>query len=295
MVGHSGDRMSDETVRRSVVLGGGSVYGTAWMAGLAAELRCRGIDLGAADSIVGTSAGALVGAMLVTGRDLDSLAESPFPPGVTMPPPPQQPELIAGVFSVLLDRKVDRDVARRKVGQMAMAEEPARPEQIEPGEWFIGGNTWPDQRLQVVVVDAESGQRQIWNCDSGVALVTATAASHAFPGAFPPVVVDNRYYIDGGVWSATNADIAADADVVLVIEPLAHRWPREPLRSELAGTAADAVVHFSPDAATIDVFNAFATDPDVVACWPGAFQAGVRQAEALAEQLARSAWQSPRS
>lgn len=44
---------------------------------MAAELRRRGIDLGTADSIVGTSAGASVGAMLVTGRDLDSLAESP--------------------------------------------------------------------------------------------------------------------------------------------------------------------------------------------------------------------------
>ncbi|NNH70560.1 patatin-like phospholipase family protein [Nocardia uniformis] len=295
MVGKTVDRTSNETIRRSIVLGGGSIYGTAWMAGLAAELRRRGIDLGAADSIVGTSAGASVGAMLATGRDLDSLANSPFPADVKVSHPPRKPELLAAVFAVLSDRNADREVARRKVGQLAMAEEPARPEHIEPTEWFIGGNAWPDHRLKVIVVDAESGERRIWNSDSGVALTTATVASRALPGAFPPVVVDNRYYIDGGVWSATNADIAADADVVLVIEPLAHQWPREPLRAELAGVPADAVVHFGPDAATIDVFNASAANPDVFACWPEAFRAGIRQADALAEQLARSAWLSPRS
>ncbi|MEU0504257.1 hypothetical protein [Nocardia sp. NPDC005998] len=108
-------------------------------------------------------------------------------------------------------------------------------------------------------------------------------------------MVEDRHYIDGGIWSATNADVAADADLVLVIEPLAYQWPREPLRAELAGVAADAVVHFGPDAATVDVFNAYATNPDVFACWPEAFRAGVRQVDALAEQLARSAWQSPKS
>ncbi|MFB8003271.1 patatin-like phospholipase family protein [Nocardia sp. NPDC056000] len=292
MVGNIDDRTSGDAIRRSVVLGGGSIYGTAWMAGLATELRRRGIDLSASDSIVGTSAGASVGAMLVTGRDLDSLAESPFLDGVTVSYPPRKPELTAAVFSVLFDRNADRDVARRKVGQLVMAEEPAEPELIEQATWFIGGDAWPDGRLQVVVVDAESGQRRIWNSDSGIALTTATVASRAFPGTFPPVVVDNRYYIDGGVWSATNADIAADADVVLVIEPLAYQWPREPLRAELAGTAADAVVHFVPDAATVEVFKASATNPDVFACWPEAFRAGIRQAEALAEQLAQSAWVS---
>lgn len=288
----SADRTSGETVRRSVVLGGGGVSGTAWMAGLAAELRRRGIDLGSADSIVGTSAGAVVGAALIAGRDLDSFADDPRPPGSTEPPSVVKRELVATVFSVLFDRTLDRDTARRKVGRMAMAEEPAQPAHIAPIEWLVGGNDWPDRRLRIVVVDAASGERQVWDCDSGVPLATAVAASHSFPGLRPPVVVGDRYYIDGGVWSPTNADLAADSDVVLVVEPLAHMFPPEQVRAELATRAVDSVVRFHPDAATIDVFNAFATDPDVLASWPVAFQAGIRQADGLAQRLIDVGWLS---
>lgn len=122
-------------------------------------------------------------------------------------------------------------------------------------------------------------------------LATAVSASHALPGTRPPVVVNDRYYIDGGVWSATNADIAADSDVLVVIEPLAHRVPRGQLQAELARASAGTVVQFSPDAAMIEVFNAFATNP--LASWPEAFRHGVRQADALAQQLASSVWLPP--
>jgi cytochrome P450 len=52
---------------------------TAWMAGLLAGLRREGIDLALADLIVGTSAGAIVGAVLATGQRLDRLAVPPRP------------------------------------------------------------------------------------------------------------------------------------------------------------------------------------------------------------------------
>lgn len=285
------DQPMGGTVRRSVVLGGGGVPGAAWMTGLVAELRHRGIDLGSADSIVGTSAGAIVGAALVTGRDFDSFADFRSPPGTT-PPAAVKPELLATAFSLLFDPSLDRDAARRKVGQLVMAEEPAQPRDIEPMEWLVGGHDWSD-RLRIVVVEAESGERRVWGSESGVPLAIAVSASRAFPGAFPPVVVDDRYYIDGGVWSATNADIAADSDVLVVIEPLAHRFPREQLHAELARTSTGTVVQFGPDTAMIDVFNTFATNPDVLASWPEAFRQGVRQADSLAEQLASSAWLSP--
>ncbi|MEV6772143.1 patatin-like phospholipase family protein [Nocardia sp. NPDC051030] len=284
------DRTSGESVRRSVVLGGGGIPGTAWMTGLAAELRRRGIDLGAADSIVGTSAGAVVGAALIAGRDLDAFADDPRPPGSTQPPTAVKPELVATVFSVLSDRTLDRDTARRTVGRLVMAEEPAQPAHIEPMEWLVGGNDWTDHRLQIVVVDAATGQRQVWDSSSGVPLPTAVTASRSFPGAFPPVVVGDRYYIDGGVWSPTNADLAPNSDAALIIEPLAHRFPPEQVRAELAKTVTDTVIRFAPDAATIDVFTRSATNPDVLAAWPEAFQAGIRQADDLAKQLIDAGW-----
>ena len=63
----------------AVVLGPGGPAGTAWLAGLAEGLRREGVDLGAADLIVGTSAGAIVGAILASGGDLARLAALPAP------------------------------------------------------------------------------------------------------------------------------------------------------------------------------------------------------------------------
>lgn len=63
---------------RVLVLGSGGRVGTAWMAGLLLGLRRAGTDLGRADRIIGTSAGAIVGAALAVGRDLyDSAAWNP--------------------------------------------------------------------------------------------------------------------------------------------------------------------------------------------------------------------------
>src|SRR3954467_15274385 len=60
---------------RAVVLGGGDTVGVAWQTGLLAGLREAGIELVKASAIVGTSAGALVGALLSSGRDAtDALA-----------------------------------------------------------------------------------------------------------------------------------------------------------------------------------------------------------------------------
>ncbi|GAB2530839.1 patatin-like phospholipase family protein [Nocardia heshunensis] len=211
-------------------------------------------------------------------------------PGRAEPPSGLNLELLGAVSAVVADRTLDRDTVLRTVGRMAMAEEPAPPSDIAELEWLVGGNEWPDHRLRVVVVDAEVGQRLVWDNSSGVPLAAAVAASRSFPGAWQPVVIGDRYYIDGGIWSAANADVAAPSNILLVVEPLAHRFPPERLQAELATTAADTVVHFHPDAATIDIFTTFATNPNPLASWPHAFRAGVRQAEDLAKQLIDAGW-----
>ena len=55
------------TSSRALVLSGGGNAGQAWMAGIISGLRELGTDLGDADLIVGTSAGARTGAQLATG------------------------------------------------------------------------------------------------------------------------------------------------------------------------------------------------------------------------------------
>lgn len=56
---------------RALVLGGGGPVGTAWTAGLLAGLNRAGTNLAIADRIIGTSAGAIVGAALAAGRDFE--------------------------------------------------------------------------------------------------------------------------------------------------------------------------------------------------------------------------------
>src|SRR5437879_2861420 len=67
---------------RALVLGGGGPVGVGWESGLAAGLAEAGVVLGAADLVVGTSAGSIVGAGLALGLELAetvSAAAQPLP------------------------------------------------------------------------------------------------------------------------------------------------------------------------------------------------------------------------
>jgi predicted acylesterase/phospholipase RssA len=58
--------------------------------------------------------------------------------------------------------------------------------------------------------------------DGGVyPLADLVAASSAVPGLLPPHRIGGRLYVDGGMWSATSVDAAAEADRVIVVAPLA--------------------------------------------------------------------------
>src|SRR3954468_18850847 len=61
------------SMKRALVLGGGGITGIAWEIGLLKGLRDLGVDLTAADTVIGTSAGSVVGAQLTSAFDLDDL------------------------------------------------------------------------------------------------------------------------------------------------------------------------------------------------------------------------------
>ena len=65
-----------------------------------------------------------------------------------------------------------------------------------------------------------SGRRHLLDGGS-FPLADLVAASSAVPGLLPPHRVAGRWYVDGGMWSATSVDAAADADHVIVVAPLA--------------------------------------------------------------------------
>src|SRR5688500_11031018 len=102
----------------AVVLGPGGLVGTAWMAGLAAGRRRHGADLAEADLTVGSSAGAIVGAALRAGRDLEELAVLPAPSG-----PAPGPGRLDEVFAALHDPALEPAQARRLAGRIALETE----------------------------------------------------------------------------------------------------------------------------------------------------------------------------
>jgi NTE family protein len=82
-----------------------------------------------------------------------------------------------------------------------------------------------DGRLRVCTVDAGSGGRVVFGSRSAppASVGLAVAASCAIPAVFAPVRIGDRWYVDGGAWSPTNADAApaGRGDRVLVLEPTA--------------------------------------------------------------------------
>jgi NTE family protein len=266
---------------RALVLGPGGRLGTAWTAGLTAGLRSFGVDLAEAGLIVGTSAGAIVGAVLATGQDPARLATVPArrSAGASSAPRRPDPAVTGAVFAVLGDPRLDPADARRRVGRIALETVDAEAENqlIAQRSALIAADSWPQRPLLIPAVDAESGEPIVWAAAAGVPLVRAVAASSAFPGIEPPVAVDGRHYLDGALRAGTNTDLAGDARTVVVVDPLAHRHPHP---------AADGAHILAPDPAAVRLLDSEQSDPEA---WKAAYQAGRAQAGAAAEEL-RAHW-----
>jgi NTE family protein len=92
---------------------------------------------------------------------------------------------------------------------------------------------WPERDLRIAAVDAVTGEVVIFTRGSGVRLADAVAASCAVPGIWPPATVGDHRYVDGGVRSSTNADLAAGAGQILLITPTLADTPGPSLGGDL--------------------------------------------------------------
>ena len=132
--------------------------------------------------------------------------------------------------------------------------------------------------LLITAVNTLTGEFAAWDRDSGVPLDRAVAASCSVPCVAPPVTVNGARYMDGGVTSSTNADLARGASSVVVLDPIASLRPGGRLKAELAATGASEITVIEPDEAAI---AAFGTDLLSSAIWLPAFAAGRDQARRL--------------
>jgi NTE family protein len=125
--------------------------------------------------------------------------------------------------------------------------------------------SWGHRDLRIVAVDAESGESRIFDRGSGVGLVEAVAASCAIPGIWPVVEIDGHRYMDGGMRSIANADLAAGHDPVLILVPQTERTPMGASISpeDLQALAGSRVRVVYADAASISAFGSNPLDPSI--------------------------------
>jgi NTE family protein len=279
-------RVSDQ--QTALVLGAGGITGIAWEIGLLAGLAEAGTDLTGADLVVGTSAGSVVGAQVTSGRHVEALYEQQLEPSSTEKPARlSRATFVRFGWAMLRSRGREVDF-RRRVGAMAIAAEKARMTPTEQARLHVigerlAGADWPDRTLLITAVDADSGEFRTFDRASGVPLLHAVAASCAVPGVYPPVTIGDRRYVDGGIRSATNADLAHGCDRLVVLAPIPRGvGPIASVDAQVSGMVSRVTV-ISPDAASQTAIGPNVLDP---ASRSGSAQAGRAQAVAVAEQVA---------
>lgn len=271
----------------ALVLGGGGVAGIAWETGVLKGLHDAGVDLTGADLIVGTSAGSVVGTQIASGVSLDDLYEEQLrsSEGSGRPAPEIDMDLFMELFAELASGAITPRELRVRLGRIAIERAPADESlRLEVIMARLPVREWPERRLVITAVDTADGEFVTWDRSSGVPLVLAVASSCAVPGVYPPVTIGGRRYMDGGVRSATNADLAGGHDLVVIVAPtgaqaafLGLDKEVEELRS--AGSRVELIV---PDEASQEAFGTNLLDP---ASRAPAARAGAAQGAAVAGAL----------
>lgn len=282
--------MSDQ--RTALVLGGGGITGIAWEIGVLAGLAEAGVDLTGADLVVGTSAGSVVGAQLTSGADLEALFARQLEPPTGERAARMTRAALARYGWAVLRSRGDDVAFRRRVGALALAAEqagltPTEQERLDVIGSRLVSRAWPDRDLRITTVDAQTGEFRVLDRTSGVPLLQAVAASCAVPGVYPPVTIDGRRYVDGGMRSAANADLAEGCDRVVVLAPIPRGiGPLASVDAQVTGMVARVAV-VSPDEASRRAIGRNVLDP---AARAGSARAGRAQAADVAAQVSE-AWQ----
>jgi NTE family protein len=270
------------------VLGGGGVTGIAWETGLLAGLAEAGIDLSSADLVVGTSAGSVVGAQILSGVSIKDLnAEQLIEPRAEIPAKIGTTTLLRYAAAMLWPGGEEQ--ARARLGRAALkARTVPESERKAVIKRILPAGSWPERRLLITAVDAETGELRVFDRDGGVSLLEAVAASCAVPLVWPPISIDGHRYIDGGVRSIANADLAAGCDRIVVVAPVTFALRRSGrIENQLASLGSgirSAVI--SPDAEARKAIGANVLDP---AHRVASARAGHTQSAAVAESVA-SVW-----
>lgn len=258
-----------ETNTQALVLGGGGVAGVAWELGILLGLYEAGTDARSADLIIGTSAGSVVGAQITGGTNLENLFAAQLTPveqskeRMAVFDPTQMMEAFR---QAIIRAGSDRKAIRAHIGAYALAA-PTIPEAERRAiiESRLPVQDWSQKRLLIVAVDTASGEEYIMDRTSGISLVDAVTASCALPGIWPPATIAGHRYMDGGMRSATNADLARGSERILILNPVGARanlfgdGPAE--EAKALENEGSRVLVIEPDAASAAAIGQNPLDP----------------------------------
>lgn len=278
---------------RALVLAGGGLAGIAWetgvLLGICDEAPDAGRRLLEADILLGTSAGSTVAAQISSGLPLADLyshqlseahGAKEIHPGVS----------IDSITELFLDAMATPGTTKeqklQKIGAVATHTDTV-PEAVRRSviEHRLPSHYWPKRALRVTAIDIETGEVVVLDANSGVGLVDAVAASCAVPGVWPPVTIDGRRYMDGGVGSTVNMSAVQDCGAAVALVPSGANSPSP------WGTGTVAEIEAFPGA-TLAVFAddealaAFGPNPLDPACRKPAAQAGRVQGRREAPRVA---------
>ncbi|WP_395110782.1 patatin-like phospholipase family protein [Actinomadura sp. SCN-SB] len=249
---------------RALVLGGGGITGIAWEWGVISGLAEAGVDLYEADLVVGTSAGSLVGAQVASGIDPEARYQAQLASPDGEPFARVSRAVLARWALAALTSRTPRQVGAR-IGRMALAARTVpEAERRAVIESRLPVRDWPPRPLKITAVEAATGAFTVFDRASGASLVDAVGASCAVPGVWPPVTIGGRRYIDGGVRSAANVDLAAGHRGVVVLAPTTAGFgPIAGVGRQVAALrrTGAGVALITPDGRTRAAFGGNSLDP----------------------------------
>jgi NTE family protein len=285
------------------VLGGGGPVGIGWESGLAVGLAGRGVDVAAADAIYGTSAGSFVGAQLALGVDIaETVAQLAATRAAVLSAnesasmAERMQALMTAITTAALSDTPPEE-ARRALGRLSVESNVPSEKEFLGFFGVLEGREWPD-RFACTAVDTASGEFVVWKAGSEADLWHAVASSCSVPCVYPPVTIGGRRYMDGGMRTALNADIAIGHDRVLLISVTMLSLPpamSNPIFDALIGRTADELAELRSSGADVEVIEPGAEFLEISGWGTSlmdltkaleAYEAGIRQGVEESERVA---------
>ena len=285
-------RLAHSVPVNGLILAGGGLAGIAWETGIVCGIADEAPDVARAlvgsDVLVGTSAGSTVAAQLGSGSSLDELfarqtAEESY-------------ELDSGVdideigelfITAMADPGATKEQKLQRIGAFALTTDTvAEAVRRDVIAHRLPAHDWPERVLRVTAIDIATGALVVFDRDSQVELVDAVAASCAVPGAWPPVTIGGRRYMDGGVGSTVNMGVAYDCESAVVLVPFGEFAPSpfgDGAPAEVAAFPGATLAVFADDAA----LAAFGRNPLDPACRIPSAVAGREQGRREARRVAQ--------